>query len=402
MFKGLRTKIESEQKGQGSIKSTRVAQNDAKSSESILKDQGNSTSKITFTSLDDQANLVQKINELSLPQSKYHDSSQKNERELQFESVEDLKCQISKLNDQLQAVIKEKDESNDQNAQLYQIIEKLRRNLENEKEINSSLQIKLNEVESELKEKSNLKSNNRTTSISINSFSPDGLSSAGLNTSDDIGVLRHEIIELRAQLSKKNRQLKIRQQNLSDIKRALQKEMLDHSRTQDELNKLQNQLKERELHIQADKIDIVQENGSNQSETSDMNTRNQYFKQNVSDKNQESNLHVGNGGGSGTGEDAISLNAGVCTAQLDRISCLSRSSASVDDFDSNDLQQNSYNREVSHEYLRNVLFRYMTSTDTETTQHLIKAISIIMNFTPEQSAAIKSAMHSRTSWLRLK
>jgi hypothetical protein len=103
----------------------------------------------------------------------------------------------------------------------------------------------------------------------------------------------------------------------------------------------------------------------------------------------------------------MSLNAaiggGSATMQFDRISCLSRSSASVDDFESNDLQHSNNNKEVSHEYLRNVLFRYMTSTDTETTQHLVKAISVLIDFTPEQSAAIKKSMNGwMSSWLRLR
>lgn len=421
MFKGLRTKIESEQRGQSNNKTggqpARV-NGGVSTTRNVTISPTNTNTATDFVSfqlksntLDDNLIKLQdsikisdntKPHTSSRPHSPYQHSSFQEHTSAQQESIEDLKRQVSKLNAQIDSLLKEKNDSDEQNAKLYDIIEKLRRNLENEKETNSSLQVKLNEVESKLTEKDGTKSNNsKTSSISIKSFNPDDFKTADSDVSSDVDVLRKELLELQGQISKKNRQLKIRQQNLNDMKRALQKEMLEHGKTQNELNKIQIQLKEREVPAQQvnnninNKTDSFKLNGSNQIETSDKATKSHDLDQNLSDKNPEINLMAAGG------EDTISLNA-IGVSQLDRISCLSRSSASVEDFESNDLQQSSYNREVSHEYLRNVLYRYMTSTDTETTQHLIKAISVLMNFTPEQSAAIKSAMQNRSSWLRLK
>ena len=455
MFKGLRTKIESEQRGQ----TKNVGRNDRgsptqavpttikttapNSSQTILKptdphhlsDDNNGPDTLIPHDLPN-ANDASLSNSLSseirnISTSKDHKSNyglnkleQLNLSDLEEDQDNDadiLKGRIVKLKDHLKAVMREKLESDDQNAQLYQMIDQLRRSLELEQETNSSLREKINGLENQLKEKTDMNSfedNSRTNNnfiTSNKSFNPDGIpciTTAGPNIPENIDSLRNEIIELQAQLAKKNRQLKIRQQNLNDIKKTLQKEIFDHSRTQDELARLQKQLQNNEQasltqHLNKDKSASSSQNGSSQVEPCDTIQKNN-LNQSIGDMNQEfrqsSHSQVG-GVASNLGEDTISLGAtmgGGINVQFDRLSCLSRSSASVDDFESNDLQQSNYVKEVSHEYLRNVLFRYMISTEKETTQHLVKAISVLMDFTPEQSAAIKSAMNSRTSWLRLK
>ena len=424
MFKGLRTKIESEQKGQtksregsssqAAIKSDNLSketgtQLNAKLSPSkanISKD--NEHEKRTDGTISHTSTIFDKCSNLQFSQG-IPDSRQSHQivSEESHETEEDLESQIIKLRDQISKLTRERDESNDQNAQLYQIIEKLRRNLENQKETNSNLQARLHEVENELKEQAHKPDvSKKGIQSSSKSLNLDKLASTQLSTTDDVDTLKHGILELQAQLSMKNRQLKVRQQNLNDLKRTLQKEMLSHNKTQDELKKLQNQLRDQEKCSSFNEKDssLIQQNGSNKNETGDNNTKKDSVSKTSSENNQDlaqtasTSLVIG-----GSSEDNISLGpAGSGLAQLDRISYQSRSTASVDDFEPNDLQQNSFNREVSHEYLKNILYRYMTSTETETMRHLIKAISVIMDFSPEQSAAIKSAMNSRTSWLRLK
>lgn len=392
MFKGLRTKIESEQQSQGgkllsqpSDQLNRPSHNDdnreSRSSEINSSSDDPKTTNQEHIAKDDIKILS---NNKDYPQSIVVNSSNQVDERL-LNTITNLKTEVSELNRQLESVIKEKDESNDQNAQLYQLIEKLRRNLELEKETNTSLQIKLEEADLTLREISQTKSaeaesasreslhKKPTSSISIKTFDP--TTSADQSPDDDTS-LRQRLNELQNQLLEKNRQLKIRQQNLIDIKKALQKEMHEHIKTQEELVSVRNQLKQQAQNV---------ENGFSQS---DFETKQKGYS-----KEQEPTYPRMPNDASEEVRETTML-----TPQLDMMSCLSRSSASVDDCDSNDVQH----REVNLEYLRNVLYRYMTTTDTETAQHLVKALSVLMNFTQEQSAAIKSAMHSRSSWLRLK
>lgn len=392
MFKGLRTKIESEKQGQGGKRSS-LPSNQINASSHKNEDGGKSSEANPSLDNDKTSNLSQKYvanNDVKILSTHKGHSSQHVEsdsaltnEDLQH-TISSLKTEIVELNNKLGSVIKEKDESNDQNAQLYQLIEKLRRNLELEKETNTSLHNKLAEAESALNEvsqnragetASNKSSQKKTTSsISIKTFDPILLSND--QSMEDDKSLRRRVNELQNQLSEKNRLLKIRQQNLNDIKKALQREMHEHSKTQEQLSAAQNQLK---LQVQ------YAENGSNQNDM-EAKTKN-------ADESQELTQPSTPNEGIEDMRESTML-----TPQLDTMSCLSQSSVSVDDVDSNDLP----NKEVNLEYLRNVMFRYMTTNNTETMQHLVKALSLLLNFTPEQSAAIKSAMHSRSSWLRLK
>lgn len=444
MFKGLRTKIESEQRGQTSnakIKQAvpqRVAlgadtQGKPSTRTSSIADRnesptagrasnppiphGETNLAMTGSKSDFLGDSIKSTKDLRAAGSLLSTSDFRivpEDDEPDNQDVDCLRGQLSKLKEQMSAVMRERDESNNQNAQLYESIEKLRQNLEVEQEIKSSLQSRLNELEEQLKKKTDSgtykSSVNRMGDVAFNKSSNPDTPVSESNIPNDLEALRNEMIQLQAQLVKKNRQLKIRQQNLTDIKRTLQKEILDHSRTQEELSKLQKQLQafnqqiaENQNHSGKERSMSTTQNGSSQGEIVDTNPK--ILNQSSSDKNQEPGILTGSQSGtmSSVCEDTVSLNVALgLSGNGDRLSCPSRSSASVEDFESHDPQQSNYNKEVSQEYLRNVLYRYMTSTDNETTQHLVKAISVLMDFSPEQSAAIKSAMNTRFSWLRLK
>lgn len=456
MFKGLRTKIESEQKGQGSerggqrqtkqqSRTTKPTTRQNETSQPKIYSQRpdaivNSESKsdaLHSSTSDERASPISISNRLkpnntptSTQDGCQHTSftaDQNLESLIQFEENFDVKAsgikrtsvelesQIARVQNQLKAVIKEREDFIRQLAQSNQLIDSIQQALEQERAKNSSLEARLRELEQKKqqpKQQFDNKDNNKPNSVFSKSLNLEGLTAnaSDLSISDNVDVLRQELIQLQAQLAKKNRQLKIKQQNLTDMKKALQREILEHGKTQDELVKAQRQFRGQQeqttpTNNSSDSSATINvPNGSDPNESVDIqkDSKNHESSQTLSDKNQ------GNGHRTSSGvnisEDAISLNAAVGIAsQFDRISCMSRSSASVDDFESNDFQQNNYNKEVSHEYLRNVLFRYMTSTDTETTQHLVKAISVLMDFTPEQSAAIKNSINNRmSSWLRLK
>lgn len=401
MFKGLRTKIESESKSQGNIKSLETGFKPVSGSDdrTQLSSQGHlskSAEKQDDSHADaptDQKNITpsqlsQKTS--TEPGLDYNRSTDRVNR-----TMEDLRQEIITLKDQLSTALRERDESNDQNAQLYQLIEKLRRNLDKEKEINASQRDEINEVNSALQEKTDLISSMKIKPNSISmqplrSSSPGSLNSIDYKSSENIEALQSKCEDLQTKLSEKNRQLKVRQQNLSDIKKTLLRELSDHSRTKEELTKLQQQMRNQKSSGEVATL----QNGSSYSDT-DINQKIP-LQSSLNDANQDNLQSVSNLDHNDEGRDGS-----VVASQLDAISCLSMSSASVEDMDPNDLQQNNSNK-VNLEYLKNVLYSYMTSTDTEAAQHLVKVLSVIMNFTPEQSAAVKSAMSVRSSWLRLK
>lgn len=425
MFKGLRTKIESEQKNQSGGAAGCKTQHLSRTNDECTKSNFSIGDKLIKKALDNHSDLS--INQIS-PISSVSETTKPNNQSSQIlpthiggSEVKDetknnavsLEECVLRLSEQLKTVMKEKDESSDQNAQLYQLIEKLRRNLENEKETNSSLRLKLNELETKLNDdKDHPRGCNRVANISIKSFNHQDLPliNDSNETLNDVAALRNEIIELQAQVAKKNRLLKIKQQNLIDLKKTLNSEMLDHERTQEELVRLQKQFKELEAMMQSKCSDthLARQNGSIPHELSDTRSPNRYLNQKLNDENyqdsgQSSNLQYGSGGCTGTGfEETISLPVIGNDAQSDHISYLSHSSAGVDEFEHNDPRRDNYNKDINHEYLKNVLFRYMTSTDSETIQHLVKAISVLMDFSADQSAAIRNATNSRMSWLRLK
>jgi len=427
MFKGLRTKIETEQKVQneGSNLASNISQASTKNAESgsLIPNKpqqhpvapgepsSNARKGNAFSNQRSPTPLADPGTQLTNQTSHEFGKPDTIAYPLNENSVEHvtetLEQRISRLGDQLRTVMRERDECNDQNAQLYQLIEKLRRSLEKEREENSSLRSKLKKIEEKSEDDSDRsRVADRNNSISIKSFKLNELSKFTEGKANEVEILRQELVDLQAQLAKSNRMLKIKQQNFNDLKRTLHKELLDHGKTQEALKELRKQVEEQDNHHEAQS---APQNGTIPDEVyhnkDSKQDNNQIFNSSV--QNNRFSSPQGGPGGSGaslkgTAEDSVSLSAMGNCVQLDRLSYLSRSSASVNEFDSNDIDQININREVNQEYLKNVLFRYMTSTDNETTQHLVKAISVLMDFSPEQLAAIKSAMHARSSWLRLK
>mgnify|MGYP001003662202 CR=1 FL=1 len=379
MFKGLRTKIETE--AQGNIEISSALQNDGPR----LRDGQTNPLSRDDQNADAQKQTDQNSNSTLVDSSQSWNNVNCDAHEKSTRTVQDLEGQILELEIKLSSVIKERDEGYDQNAQLYQLIEKLRRNLDSEKETNSSLQRRLDEVE--------LSSRERNISIDrISARNSNFISdqSSG-EQSEDPQSLKKTIHELQNQLSEKTRQLRIKNQNLCDLKRALQRELADHNKTQRELCKLQDQLKESQ--VREEKGDCVVAQCSSNADLDSSSKLS--LDSGSSDKHEDvsANFNIRE-------QEEITVQTSR-TPQLDSLSILSKSSAGVDDIESNDLQQSSC-KEVNQEYLRNVLFRYMTSTDAETMQHLVRALSVLMKFSPEQSAAIKAATNGRLSWFRLK
>lgn len=54
---------------------------------------------------------------------------------------------------------------------------------------------------------------------------------------------------------------------------------------------------------------------------------------------------------------------------------------------------------INLQYLKNVIFKYITSTEVEAQRHLIKAISVLLNFTEEEERVVRETLDWRTSWL---
>lgn len=280
--------------------------------------------------------------------------------------------------------VRERDQCNIKNEELQKTVKNLTNELAAEKALNQTLQNKLDEL-NHGSNTSNGSADSRLSRINSHiSIKPFNLSeglSEELKDCNDVEQLRNMVLDMSRQVTEKNRQLKIRMQNLNDMKKALQKELFEHSKTQDELHKLRTFNNNRNP------------NNDHQSESTSGDQNYTTRNANLSDNsNNQTDLH--DDSESATNNNHI---AHRIISQLDGISC--HSSTSVDEFDATmDIHSQ---KDVNHEYLRNVLFRYMTSTDSATTLHLVKALSVLMNFTPEQSTAIRKTMNARNSWLRL-
>lgn len=421
MFKGLRTKIESEQKDQGNINNSRpqpkasINNNTAsqgskshhpsygpESPSGLLPDQtsisrvlpepgGEDGTRQTTNTTEAQSTLD---HQAITNQQSYHRQLH-GEGNKSSQTVDQLRAEVSRLQEQLKSVMKERDDSNDQNGQLYQLIEKLRRNLESEKELNFNLVARLEEAEKRIAETSQTK--NETTkrgakqASTSKSFNPSMMIDSMELQSDDIENLRKHVMDLQGQITDKNRQLKIRQQNLNDIKRHLQMELAEHAKTQEELKQVQDELKQANQICSARSDSVTPQNGSSACDIESTKSGSTSNNASATADSRQTLFH-----------ETTRAPESIARLQYDNISCISRSSNSVDDNDLHDHLHHSSNREINSEYLKNVLFRYMTSADTETAKHLVKALSVMMNFTPEQTAAVKSAMDARASWLRLK
>lgn len=61
-----------------------------------------------------------------------------------------------------------------------------------------------------------------------------------------------------------------------------------------------------------------------------------------------------------------------------------------------------YVNDINFKYLQNVVLKFITSTDHESQKHLVKAISTLLKFSPEEEQIIKQSLESRGSnWFKL-
>lgn len=76
-------------------------------------------------------------------------------------------------------------------------------------------------------------------------------------------------------------------------------------------------------------------------------------------------------------------------------STINESSAKFSEIPSNDVSPAV--KDINFTYLKNVLFKFMTSSEYEAI-HLIKAISVLLNFSKEEEMRVKEAMEWKMSW----
>ncbi|XP_071487344.1 golgin subfamily A member 1-like [Diadema antillarum] len=150
--------------------------------------------------------------------------------------------------------------------------------------------------------------------------------------------LRQSVESLEQQLADKNRTIKMQQQRLSDLKKTLQKEL--KVQTIAGYESPEEALRSADPLPNRSKLTVPENNfrGSNNS-----------------------------------------LQPPASSLELD--STLSRS-----DF-----------REINFQYLRHVVFKFMSSTDYEAKQ-LLKAVSTVLELTPKEEALIKSTLDWKMSW----
>ena len=204
----------------------------------------------------------------------------------QDESVKVLKDQILSLSSRLSAVIEEKEVEQLQGERLKRTIDRLNKDLEYEKKANSSLQTKVESLEAQFRQQKAEFNQQRSSSLKISnkSFNPNELANINSNDTHNIEDLRHKMTELQTQLSRKDRQLKISQQNLNDIKKALQRELSDHRQTREELRELQSRMKGYDAITSVSSCNTEGEssannNGSYHSETGDTTSLERYYHQ---------------------------------------------------------------------------------------------------------------------------
>lgn len=390
MFKGLRNKIESEAQNilvnNTQVPPTAIQKSNTTAQNLISRPHcvpdPNDVDPISITK--NNLHQVTTTDRFSKNVLKNHDTVSNTSLNNLEQINQDLREELEKLKAEVNLLAKERDESNDQNAQLYQLVEKLRRNLESEKETNADLLSRIAETEAtsktnseEIEELKRQKEELARDSSKIKSNETDV---------EDFEVMKARVSKLQDQLSERTKALKLRQHNLNDLKKTLQREILEHSKTQDKLNKL---ISEQNDQLNLETLSVAETDADTKSDTK---------------SNQPINQETYDSGTNHTNinRDIDPIGPGAMTPQFDAISHCSRSSTSVNDFDFNDLPQKNSSRDVNHEYLKNVLFRYMTSNDSDTTKHLVKALSVIMNFSPEQCSAIRKSMNNRSSWLRLR
>ncbi|XP_038045763.1 golgin subfamily A member 1-like [Patiria miniata] len=182
----------------------------------------------------------------------------------------------------------------------------------------------------------------------------------GVNEAEDIEKLKQTLEEQEQQLSEKNKTIKMQQQRLADLKKTLQREL-----------KIQNSTGyDSPEEVTRDKGQSSISAGLNKSCSSPA----------------FSNSSVGQSPG-------YSHNSGPTESpNTQASSSLSPHCAGLDRQDV---------REVNFQYLRHVVFKFMSSTDSEAKQ-LLKAVSTLLEFTPHEEKLINKTLEWKTSWFGIR
>ena len=161
-----------------------------------------------------------------------------------------------------------------------------------------------------------------------------------------IGELNEKISKLEEQLSEKNKTIKLQNQRIHDIKKSVQKG---------------------DLFLRDD-----QAAKQPPQQLSNGNLENGYASRNGSSTRLDE--QIVNGKHQPSGE------AGKLNNKKDYITHVN---------------------DINFKYLQNVVLKFITSNDHESQKHLVKAISTLLKFSPEQEQVVKQSLESRTSWFKI-
>ena len=160
-----------------------------------------------------------------------------------------------------------------------------------------------------------------------------------------IDELNEKISKLEDQLSEKNKTIKLQNQRIHDIKKSVQKGDLFLRDDQAAAKQPQQQLSNGNLENgyssrngSSTKLDEQIVNGKHQAETGKLNNNKDYA------------THV---------------------------------------------------NDINFKYLQNVVLKFITSNDHESQKQLVKAISTLLKFSPEEEAIVKQSLETRTSWFKI-
>ncbi|KAK3594585.1 hypothetical protein CHS0354_000377 [Potamilus streckersoni] len=187
----------------------------------------------------------------------------------------------------------------------------------------------------------------------------------------EVETLEQTIKELEEQLAEKNRALKKQDQRLSDLKKTLQ----------------------RELKVQAlpndDALDLRGVNLTPPNKRK--NSPSRLFSLPEVSHDPKVSGHSSNTDSSAMYQNGSKTNSSVSTSsnrKLTQISSLSREQH----FETAHLE-----KDINFQYLKHVVLKFMLSRETEAIQ-LIKAVSVLLKFTPEEQKLIRDTLEWKQSW----
>lgn len=168
-----------------------------------------------------------------------------------------------------------------------------------------------------------------------------------------VDELNEKISKLEDQLSEKNKTIKLQNQRIHDIKKSVQKGDL-FLRDDQQAGKQSQQQQQQ------------------QQQLSNGNLENGYSSRNGSSTKLDEQIVNGKHQSSG---EAGKLN--------------------------NNKDYATHVSDINFKYLQNVVLKFITSNDHESQKHLVKAISTLLKFSPDEEQIIKQSLESRTSWFKI-